>query len=310
MTPGGWISVLLSLAVYLLHIAVLPLLFTGVVRKGKALLQGRQGPSVLQPFRDTAKLFRKDETVSVTATWVFRWAPLLGAATVLAAALMAPWLGLPAPIPGDFLLFVYVLALGKFGAGLGALDTGSSFGGFAASREAAVSLQTEAAMISGLAALAVQAHSSSFAAMLAPRHSGLHMAVLALVAAAALSIAALVELSRMPADDPTTHLELTMIHEALILENSGTGLALAEYAAAIKTVLLIGLIGQVLLMVAPPMAPILTYVCSVALIFGGALVLIVAETVLVKLRWRRIPNLLSFAVAAGVLACLLVAIRG
>ena len=307
---GGSLSLPVSLLLYLLHIFGLPLLIVGFVRKGKGVLQGRQGPSVLQPFRDMAKLFRKQETVSKTSTWVFRRAPIVGIGATASAALMAPWLGLNAPVPGDFLLFVYVLALGKFSMGLGAMDTGSAFGGFAASREAAVSFQTEAAMILALAALSVQARSSLLSAMLSPVHPGLHMVVLAALAVVALALAAVAELSRLPVDDPTTHLELTMIHEALTLEYSGPGLALVEYAAALKMVLMLGLIAQVLLLAAPAQEPLLAYCGSISVIMLGAIVLIVVESTLVKLRWRRIPNLLSFGVAAGALACLLVAVRG
>ena len=302
-----WLACLLF---YLAHIVVAPLLLAGFVRKGKAILQGRRGPSVLQPFWDTFKLLRKGETISSTATRAFQWAPLVCLAAAISAAFMAPWLGLPAPISGDLLLFIYVLALGKFAMGLAALDTGSSFGAFAASREAAVSVQTEPAMVTGLAALAVHAHSSSLGVLLSPGHPGMHIMVLAPLVVFALWLSAMAELSRMPVDDPTTHLELTMIHEALILENSGPGLALMEYAAALKTLILLGLVARVLLLIGPPLGPLVTYVCTMALVMAGAAVLVLAESVLVKLRWRRIPNLLSFAVAAGALACLLVAVRG
>ncbi|HET6382097.1 MAG TPA: NADH-quinone oxidoreductase subunit H [Armatimonadota bacterium] len=304
------VSMLLSVLLYLLHIAIAPLFLVGLVRKGKGLLQRRQGPSVLQPFHDMAKLFRKDETVSGTTTWAFRWAPVIGLSTIFSAALMAPWIGLRSPIPGDFLLFVYLLALGKFSAGIGAMDTGSAFGGFATSREVAISLQTEAAMILAFAALAVHAHSSSFAAMLSPIRPSLHVTVLALLVVIALALAAVAEMSRMPVDDPTTHLELTMVHEALILEYSGPSLALMEYSTALKTLLLLGLVGQVALLVAPPQSALPAYLFSLGVILAGAVALVIAESTLVKLRWRRIPNLLSFGVTAGVLACLLVAVRG
>jgi formate hydrogenlyase subunit 4 len=114
----------------------------------------------------------------------------------------------------------------------------------------------------------------------------------------------------MPVDDPTTHLELTMIHEALILENSGRNLALAEYAAALKAVVLLGLIGQVARSLIPGQTALTSYGLSLAMLLLAALVIVLAESTLVKLRWRRVPNLLSFAIGSAVLACLLVAVGG
>jgi len=304
------VTSILLLFLYLIHAALLPLLLVGFIRKSKARLQGRTGPPLLQPFYDVAKLLRKGETTSSTTTFVFAWAPAVGLGAIMAALLMTPWIGLPAPLPGDVILFVYVMALAKFSTGLSALDTGSSFGAFAASREAAISVQTEPAILLSMAALAVHSHSSSLTILLRSHHPGMHEAVLVLVVIVALWIAVIAELSRMPVDDPTTHLELTMVHEALLLENSGPNLALMEYAAAARTALLFGLMAQIVLLPfpAPPIA--LNYVLSIVLIAGAALVLIVIESTIVKLRWRRIPNLLSFSVAAGVLACLLVALRG
>jgi len=302
-------TVLLLLIAYLAHIAFLPLLFIGLVRWVKARLQGRRGPSLLQPFWDIAKLLRKGETISETATSTFRLAPLASLAAILAVALMVPWLGLPSPIAGDLILAIYLLAAGKFCTSLAALDTGSAFGAIGASREAAISVQAEPALLLGLAALASHARDSRFSALLAPG-GGEHTIILALLVGAAAWLCAMAELSRMPIDDPTTHLELTMVHEAMVLENSGRSLALIEYAVALKTVLLLGLVSQILLILAGNQTLAFHYVLSIVLLAASAVALAIAETVMVKLSWRRVPNMLSYAIGASALACLLVAMRG
>jgi len=297
-------------AVYVAHGLIMPLLLAGFIRAGKARLQNRRGPSVRQPFWDLAKLLGKGETISETTTWVFRWSPVIGTAAMAPIALMVPWLGVGSPLPGDLFLVVYLAAAGKFASGLAALDPGSSFGAIGASREAAVSVQAEPALVIGLAALAAHAHSSSFQVFLSPRQAGPHLAVVIPLVIVALWLAVTADLARMPVDDPATHLELTMIHEALVLENSGRNLALVELAVGLKTVVLFGLVAQVILIPWRPLPDSWAYLASMGLIVAGGAVVAAAESVLVKLRWRRIPNLLSFAITAAALACLVVAVKG
>jgi formate hydrogenlyase subunit 4 len=300
----------ITIALTVTHILIAPLLVVGFIRKVKARLQNRVGPPLLQPFWDVAKLLGKGETISETATWAFRLAPIANLACVTAAAFMTPWLGLAAPIPGDLFLVVYILALGKFCMSLSSLDTGSSFGAFASSREAAVSVLSEPAMLLALAALAVRARSSSLTAMLTLHSSGEHTIVISALVTVALALATVAELSRMPIDDPTTHLELTMIHEAQILENSGRNLAIVEFAAALKLVVMLGLVGEVVLSALPRMQPGFSYLAGIAAIVVSASAIAAIESVSVKLRWRRVPNLMSFAVGAGIFACLLAALGG
>ena len=295
---------------YLVLFVVLPPLLTGFIHTGKARLQNRRGPSILQPFYDMAKLLRKSETISETSTWVFRAAPLVNLAIMAAIGLMIPWAGVRSPLPGDLILVVYLAALGKFVMSLAALDTGSSFGAFGASREAAVSIQAEPALLMALAALAVRAHSSSFAAMLSAGRGRPDLYLITPMVLAALWLALTAELARMPVDDPTTHLELTMIHEALILENSGRSLAVLEIGAALKMTVMFGLLAQAFLMLFAPMAPPLHAAVTVVLIAVCGALIVVLESVLVKLRWRRIPNLLSYSLTAAALACLVVAVKG
>jgi formate hydrogenlyase subunit 4 len=311
---------LLLLALCVANVTVVPLLLVGVIRKLKARMQNRLGSPVLQPFYDTAKLLRKGETISETASWVFIWAPRLGLAVALVAALLVPWSGAIVPGDGtdrawmsrgwaDFLLIVYLLALGKFVAMLAAMDTGSAFGGLGASREATISLLVEPAVVVGLGALSLGAGSTDLAAIYTAPASPL---VAALVGTA-LIVAALAELSRMPVDDPTTHLELTMVHEALILENSGRNLALTEWAVALRTCLFLGLAAQTLLRVWPSYALLSLlprYAIGLAALFAAGAGVAVAEGILVKLNWRRVPNFIAFGMALSLLAALVAAARG
>jgi formate hydrogenlyase subunit 4 len=300
----------LAALIYGIHAIVIPPLLVGFIRAVKSRLQRRRGPSIWQPFRDIAKLLRKGETISETVTWAFRAGPLVSLATTFALSLMIPWLGLSTPIAGDLFLAIYLIALGKFVISLAALDTGSSFGALGASREAAVSIQSETAAVLALAALAVHARSSSLPVMLAPTHHGPFLPILAALILATVWLTTMAELARMPFDDPTTHLELTMIHEALILENSGRNLALAEVAYSLKACVLFGLLAQILLVALPPMPAGLAYLVSLAFIAASGLAVAISESIMVKLRWRKIPNLLSYAMAAGILACLVVAVKG
>jgi formate hydrogenlyase subunit 4 len=301
------------LAMHLANLALVPLLLVGVMRKTKARMQSRCGAPVLQPFYDTAKLLRKGETISQTASWVFLWAPRIGLGIAGVAALLVPWSGAPLLFAeshaSDFLLVLYLLALAKFLGVLAALDTGSAFGGLGASREAFVSLLVEPILAIGLGALALGAGSTDLAAIDAtPGSPGV-----ALLVGAGLIVAALAELSRMPIDDPTTHLELTMVHEALVLENSGRNLALVELAVGLRTCLFLGLAAQTLLHAWPaytglPLAS--RYGVGLLALFATGVGVAVAEGVLVKLNWRRVPNFIAFGAALTLLAALVAAGRG
>ena len=297
----------------IINIAVIPLLLMGVIRKVKARMQNRVGASVLQAFYDTGKLVRKGETISETASWLFSLAPRLNMVVVTMAALLVPWSG--AAIPDawgsatNFILVIYLLGLGKFISMLAAMDTGSAFGGLGASREALISLLVEPALVIGLGALALGAKSMDLSVIYSTPASQ----PVTLLVGAAFVIAALAELSRMPVDDPTTHLELTMVHEAMILENSGRNLALVEMALALRTCIFFGLATQTFLRVLPgyPGLPeLLRYgIGTFSLFLMGTLVAI-AEGVLVKLNWRRTPNFLAFAIALSSVAALIAAARG
>jgi len=301
---------MISLLLMALNLLLLPLLLTGVIRKVKALMQTRVGAPILQPFYDMAKWLRQGETVSETASWVFIWTSRVGLAVAAIAAVLVPWAGplLPAGwAPAtNFLLIIYLLALSKFFGMLAAMDTGSAFGGLGASREATISLLVEPAMMIGLGALALGAGSTDLGAIYAhPANS-----IVALLVGVSLVIAALAELSRMPVDDPTTHLELTMVHEAMILENSGRNLALTEYAVALRGCIFFGLAAQTLLCAWPAFGglPLLArYGISVAALFLLGSAVAVAEGVLVKLRWRQVPAFLAAAIVISLFAAVIAA---
>ena len=289
------------------NILIMPLLLIGVIRKVKALMQTRVGAPLLQPFYDVGKLLRKSETISETASWLFIWTPRLGLAIALLLAVLVPWNGLILPAgwapASNFLLVLYLLGLSKFLGMLAAMDTGSAFGGLGASREASINVLVEPAMMIGLGALALGAGSTDLATI----YSQAMHPLVALLVGSALLMAALAELSRMPIDDPTTHLELTMVHEAMILENSGRNLALVEYAVAVRSCIYFGLATMTLLHVWPgfgALAPMSRYLLGMGglLVMGTAVA--IAEGVLVKMYWRRVPHFLIIATVLSLFAAL------
>lgn len=299
-----------ALLFQLLSLLIIPLLFVGVIRKVKALMQNRMGASLLQPFFDIAKLLRKSETISVSASWVFRLAPVLGLAVALIVAILVPWAGPLLPVSlapaTNFLLVLYLLSLGKLIAMLAAMDTGSAFGGLGASREATISMLVEPTLVVGFAALGLGAHSTDLLTIYGAPASG----IVAGLVAAAFVLSALAELSRMPVDDPTTHLELTMVHEAMILENSGRNLALTELAVALRTCVFLGLAAQTALQVWPAheALPLISrYALGLIALFIVGVAVAMAEGILVKLKWRKVPNLLAFATVLSLLAALMAA---
>jgi formate hydrogenlyase subunit 4 len=306
---------LVGLAGAAVELALVPLLLIGLVRKMKARMQNRVGAPLWQPFYDTAKLLRKGETVSGTTSWVFAWSPRIRLAVTLWVALAVPWSGvswlsmLGLPGGADLFLIVYLLGLGKFASMLAAMDTGSAFGGLGASREASISLLVEPILLIALGALALGAGSTDLARVYATPSSPF----VAALAGAALVVAALAELSRMPVDDPTTHLELTMVHEALILENSGRNLALTELAVALRSCVFLGLAAQTWLQIWPEypgLPPLLRAGVGLLVLGAAGLALAIAEGVLVKLNWRRVPNFIGFGTMLSLLAVLVAATRG
>ncbi len=221
----------------LILILITSLYFSGVILRTKSIFAGRKGPGILQPIYDYIRLFRKGAVYSTTTSPIFRFAPIVYFSAVLFAAFLVPFGSSKGLLSfgGDFVVFAYLLAVGKFFMILMALDTGSSFEGMGASREALFSLLVEPAFFILIGSFALLTGYTSFYDIYSAFHfSGAASYALAVLAGFVLLMIVVVENSRMPVDDPKTHLELTMIHEVMILDNSGFDLGLIMYAGTLK----------------------------------------------------------------------------
>ena len=297
--------------VQLVVLLALSPLVSGAIRKMKARLQMRRGPGVFQPYRELYKLFRKGMVIPDTASWVFTAAPFVVFVTAASVGLMVPAFTAEAPLSvfGGVLALVYLLGLGRFSLALAGLDAGSSFGGLGSSREMTVAALAEPAMMLAMFTVALSAGSTNLSevARSAIGQSWRFLAPSQILAFAALFIVLIAETGRIPVDNPATHLELTMIHEAMILEYSGPYLALIEWGAAVKQLVLMTLFVNLFLpfgLVASPAAPGLAV--SIAIYLAKILVLcilvVLVETTNAKLRLFRIPELLALAFVLGALA--------
>ncbi|MBN1270281.1 MAG: NADH-quinone oxidoreductase subunit H [Kiritimatiellae bacterium] len=298
----------LSILYMLAGLIAAPLL-PGVINRIKARFAGRTGQPLLQLYYDLWKLLRKGSVYSRTTSWVFRAGPVVGLAAVLVVMALMPFGGAPAPVafPGDLILFAYLLGLLRFFTVLAALDTGSAFEGMGASREVTFSALAEPALLLGLAVVARRTVSLSLSGMF----SGEGAAAWAeagpaiLLVAGALLIIVLAENARIPVDDPNTHLELTMIHEVMVLDHSGPDFAFIQYAAALKLWVLGALLVQVLIPVRSGSA-LVDGGMALAAMLGLAALVGVIESLMARLRLVRVPQLLVAAVALAGLAMFLV----
>ena len=231
----------------LLIIFIASLLFPGIINLTRSLLSGRKGPGLFQPVRDILRLFRKGSVFSRTTTLVFQLAPAVQLATLITATLLVPFGGQPGMISFsyDFVFFFYILALGKFLGILAALDTGSSFEGMGASREVHMSMLTEPAAFALLASLSLLTGKTSFQDIYLSLSAGpIIFSGISVMAAFVFFLFMIIENCRVPVDDPRTHLELTMIHEVMILDNSGFDLGMILYANALRFALFGALIAN------------------------------------------------------------------
>jgi formate hydrogenlyase subunit 4 len=289
-------------------------LLTGFIRKIKARLLRRRGPSVLQPYRDLARLLRKEVVLADNASWLFRVAPyLIFAATWVAAALVPTFAGgLYFSWSADLIAIVALLASTRFVLALAGMDAGTSFGGIGSSREAMIATLAEPAMLLIIFTLALVARStqlSTVAAVMAAPGVGLRVSLG--MALAALVLVAIAENGRIPVDNPATHLELTMVHEAMVLEYSGRHLAMIEFAAALKLLLYLSLIACVFVpwgltaWSTGLTAVALGVVAYLAKLAAGGALLAVFETTTAKMRVFRVPDFLGAALMLGLLGTLL-----
>jgi formate hydrogenlyase subunit 4 len=286
-------------------------LLVGIVRKMKARLQGRRGASVFQPYRDLRKLLVKDAVISENTSWIFRFTPYLLAAVMLLSALIVPVLSTRTPLGfmGNIIVLMYLFLLGTFFLALAGLDAGSAFGGMGASREMAIAALAEPTVMIAIFAIALRAGTTSLDDIIANSAANplLILNTGHLLAFAAFFIVALAETGRLPIDNPATHLELTMIHEAMILEYSGRYLALVEWAAGMKLFLFLTLLANLFLPwgVALTLTPLALVVAFVALVVKVVLLaagIALLETWVAKLRLFRVPELLSGSFALALLA--------
>lgn len=236
--------------VNLIILLFVPFLMIGVIKKTKAFWGGRKGASVFQPLYDFVRLMKKDFVISKTTSFVFRITPIIAIASVLFAALFVPMAAGSAliNIPAGLIVFAYILGLGKFFSLIGAMDTGSSFEGMGASREACFTSIVEPAFFIVIASVMAITGNYTFDSLsLIMANSGSYGVLITIFAVAALFLMILIEGCRVPVDDPATHLELTMIHEVMILDNSAADLALISWGAAMKMLLIASLIANILI---------------------------------------------------------------
>jgi formate hydrogenlyase subunit 4 len=303
------------LAIVLQTILLLGLapLVTGCIRNWKAKLQNRRGPRIWQPYLDLLKFLGKDMVVSEHASWVFSAAPYVVFVSSLLVGLMVPMVSADAPLNlfGGALAAIGLLALGRFFLALGGLDPGSAFGGMGSSREMTISAVAEPAMMLAIFTVAISSGSTDLSHMVRATH-GLGWQFLNPtygLAFVALFIVILAETGRIPVDNPATHLELTMIHEAMLLEYSGRYLALMEWGASIKQLVLMALLLNVFFPMgiavnASPAALGLSLLAFAGKLIALSAAVVLVETTNAKLRLFRVPDLLSAAFVLATLALL------
>jgi formate hydrogenlyase subunit 4 len=292
------LEIILRLAVWLLLAPLLP----GIINKVKAWVAGRKGPPVLQPYYDLARLWQKGVVVSTLASPAFIAAPAVAWVALMGASLLLP-LGPAAggalSFRGDVLLLVYLLAVARFCTAWAALETGSAFEGMGAAREVSYAVLAEAALITAILSLSVKTGSVTLSTMLS-QSAGPGAVLLA----AGLFAVLLAENSRVPFDDPNTHLELTMIHEVMVLDHSGPPLAAVLHGAALKLLLFAALLSQAVLPLGEFSPPVATAVLTGAVLAVTVGVGIV-ESLLARFAFRRVPLLLTTAFLLCVFALLL-----
>lgn len=299
-----------SLILHLVLLLLFAPLMQAVITKTKAWFGGRVGAPLLQPYYDLARLWRKGFVFSGTTTWVFLAGPVVGLAVPVLASLLLPFGAIPAPISfeGDLILFVYLFGLSRFFTAVAALDTGSSFEGMGAAREVTFSCLAEPTVLFALLVLARLSDGLSLNTLfgghlLEAWHSGAGASLTLLLVC--LFVVLLVENSRIPFDDPNTHLELTMIHEVMVLDHSGPALGMVLYGAALKMMVLSALLVRLAF-------PWQTgwWVSDVAVFLGGlfcvAILIGVVESTMARLRLPRVPQVLIGTSLLSIFALVLV----
>lgn len=283
-------------------IIIAALFFPGIIARTKSIASGRKGPSILQPMRDIWKLFQKGSVYSTTTSIIFRIAPTIGLACVLTSMLVVPFGGGKAILSfqGDVVFFAYLLALGRFFMIIGALDTGSSFEGMGANRETLYALLVEPAFFVMLGVLSLMTGFSSFTNMFMHFNTvGDYSILLGVLFAYLIILIAMVENSRLPVDDPKTHLELTMVHEVMVLDNSGFDLGLIHTTSALK----FGIFSMLLanLLIPPTWKPIFQFLYFGVITVGFAVAVGILESFRARNKMGKNPQYLLTLIAIGLL---------
>ena len=284
--------------IHILLLIVMPPLLLGVINKTKAWFGGRNGPPVLQAYYDIIKLMRKGMVISTTTTWIFIAGPIVTFTAVLLAGMLIPIGGFNAPIAftGDLILFAYLFGLARFFTTAAAMDTGSPFEGMGASREVTFACLSEPAMFFAFLVMAKLSGSLMLTDMFHGPAGGFSSATVAplILVSIGLFVVLLAETCRIPVDDPNTHLELTMIHEVMVLDHSGPLFGIILYSAAMKLFIL----GTVLLHIIFPFQLKTMWVnwpLFIIEILGLAIMIGIVESIMARLRMRHIPGLLIAA---------------
>ena len=280
---------MLEILLNIIFLLTFPFLFIGIINKTKAFWAGRKGASVFQPFYDFIKLLKKGEVISTTTSFVFALSPSLTFASVVFAGLLVPVFNHRAILSfeGSFILFAYILALGKFFSLIAAMDTGSSFEGMGASREASFSTLVEPAFFIIMASIIALSGNYTFQSLsLILQNSGSFGYLIIILSVFALFIMMLVEGCRVPVDDPNTHLELTMIHEVMVLDNSGPDLAFILYGSGMKMVILASLIAN--LIIPADLSLFYSVIAFVGIIFILAIIIGTLESSFARLRMTHV----------------------
>ncbi len=300
---AGWIAANVA------ALLVMPVLCLGVIVRVKARWAGRKGPPLSQVGYDLVRLWRKRPVQSTTASAVFRLAPYVVLTTAVGSACVVPLAGGPAlaSFRFDFVWFAYVWGLGRVALMLGALDTGSAFEGMGAAREATFAAVLEPALFLVAGALSLATGERELAALLAPPAHGGAAVVVWAAALTALLVVVQVESARMPVDDPTTHLELTMIHEVMILDHSGRDLGAVQWGAAIKLYVGLSVLTTALV---PPLPGAISAAVHLTLCLALAAGFGLSESLLARLKLRVVPQYVVVAIVAGAVALLAVLALG
>lgn len=303
-------NIVISISQIIIILALAPLL-SGIIKKIKAFFQIRKGASIFQPYYDIVKLLRKDSVVSENVSWIFHAAPMISFAAVLTAGLIVPVFieELPFSFAGDLIAVVYLFALARFFTALASLDAGSSFGGMGGSREMFIASMVEPALMLSIFAVALNVGSTNLS-IISQTVSAMGLSAVSpyhLLAFVALFIIAIAETGRIPVDNPVTHLELTMIHEAMILEYSGKQLAIVELGAMVKQLLIFSLLANIFFPwgiateVSAAGIAVALLVFLIKIVVLGAIMAIV-ETSTAKWRLFRLPDLLSISLMLSFLS--------